>query len=65
MAGFKDRRDLGKFVLTWSRAKDQIWREELATVDTAEKKSRTMRKEIKTQVAAYDPVVVYITSTMG
>jgi hypothetical protein len=38
--------------LTWSRAKDQIWREELATVETAEKKRRTIRKEISTQVAA-------------
>jgi hypothetical protein len=38
--------------LTWSRAKDQIWRDELATVDTAEKNKRTIRNEISTQVAA-------------
>jgi hypothetical protein len=34
-------------------------------VDTAEKKRRTSRNDMSTQVAAYEPVVEYITSTIG
>jgi hypothetical protein len=44
--------DVNWIKLTWSLENDQIWRDELATVDTAEKNSRTIKNEMSTQVAA-------------